>query len=60
MKKIEELFLIKFIKFNVHRNKQYKIKDNFISFWFQFIYPNRALLEMDKTDIVLKKIKSNH
>ena len=38
---------------------QYKIKDNFISFWFQFIYPNRALLEMDKSDVVLKKIKSN-
>ena len=38
---------------------QYKIKDNFIAFWFQFIYPNRALLEMDKTDIVMKKIKSN-
>ena len=36
---------------------QYKIKDNFIAFWFQFIYPNRALLEMDKTDSVLKKIK---
>ena len=38
---------------------QYKIKDNFISFWFQFIYPNRAFLEMDKTDSVLKKIKLN-
>lgn len=38
---------------------QYKIKDNFIAFWFQFIYPNRALLEMDKTDVVMKKIKSN-
>ena len=38
---------------------QYKIKDNFIAFWFQFIYPNRALLEMDKTDIVLEKIKLN-
>lgn len=38
---------------------QYKIKDNFIAFWFQFIYPNRALLEMDKTDIVMKKIKAN-
>ena len=38
---------------------QYKIKDNFIAFWFQFIYPNRFLLEMDKIDIVLKKIKSN-
>lgn len=38
---------------------QYKIKDNFIAFWFQFIYPNRAFLEMDKNDVVLKKIKSN-
>lgn len=38
---------------------QYKIKDNFIAFWFQFIYPNRALLEMDKTEAVLNKIKSN-
>ena len=38
---------------------QYKIKDNFISFWFQFIYPNRALLEMDKIDSVLKKVTSN-
>ena len=38
---------------------QYKIKDNFIAFWFQFIYPNRAFLEMDKNDAVMKKIKSN-
>lgn len=46
---------------NIEKSKkgQYKIKDNFIAFWFQFIYPNRALLEMDKNDIVLKKIKSN-
>lgn len=38
---------------------QYKIKDNFISFWFQFIYPNRTFLEIDKTDIVLNRIRSN-
>lgn len=38
---------------------QYKIKDNFIAFWFQFIYPNRAFLEMGKDNIVLNKIKSN-
>ena len=38
---------------------QYKIKDNFISFWFKFIYPNKALLEIDKNDFVLKKINSN-
>ena len=46
---------------NIEKSKkgQYKIKDNFIAFWFQFIYPNKALLEMDKNDIVLKKIKSN-
>lgn len=38
---------------------QYKIKDNFISFWFQFIYPNIAFLEMDNIDVVLNKIKLN-
>lgn len=38
---------------------QYHIKDNFIAFWFQFIYPNRAFLEMGNDNIVLKKIKNN-
>ena len=38
---------------------QYRIKDNFISFWFQFIYPNRAFLEMEKEDAVINKIKDN-
>lgn len=46
---------------NMEKSKkgQYKIKDNFIAFWFQFIYPNKALLEMGKDEAVLKKIKSN-
>lgn len=38
---------------------QYKIKDNFIAFWFQFIYPNKAFLEIEKDNIVLNKIKEN-
>ena len=38
---------------------QYKIKDNFIAFWFQFIYPNKMYLEMDEENIVLNKIKAN-
>lgn len=38
---------------------QYKIKDNFIAFWFQFIYPNKAFLEIEKDNIVLSKIKEN-
>ncbi len=46
---------------NIEKSKkgQYKIKDNFIAFWFQFIYPNKALLEMGKDEAVLKKIKAN-
>lgn len=46
---------------NLEKSKkgQYKIKDNFIAFWFQFIYPNRVFLEMGKEDIVLNKIKAN-
>ena len=38
---------------------QYKIKDNFIAFWFQFIYPNKAFLEMEQEKVVLNKIKNN-
>ena len=38
---------------------QYKIKDNFIAFWFRFIYPNKAFLEMGEEDIVMEKIKNN-
>ena len=46
---------------NIEKSKkgQYKIKDNFIAFWFKYIYPNKAFLEMDKSRIVLDKIKSN-
>ncbi len=35
----------------------YKIKDNFIKFWFAFIYPNLSFLESGNTQIVLDKIK---
>ncbi|MBQ9609454.1 MAG: ATP-binding protein [Lachnospiraceae bacterium] len=37
----------------------YFIKDNFIKFWFQFIYSNRGLLEADKEQYVVDKIKKN-
>ena len=35
----------------------YKIKDNYIKFWFKFIYPHKALIETDHTDFVIDKIK---
>lgn len=37
----------------------YRIKDNYIKFWFRFIYPFRSYIEMDNTDFVMKKIKQS-
>ncbi|MCP4151552.1 MAG: ATP-binding protein, partial [bacterium] len=37
----------------------YYITDNFIEFWFKFIYPFRSYLEMDDSDFVMKKIEKN-
>lgn len=35
----------------------YKIKDNYIRFWFAFIYPNLSFLESGNNRIVMDKIK---
>ena len=37
----------------------YKIKDNFLAFWFQFVYPNKSFIEIERVDFVMNKIKSN-
>jgi AAA+ ATPase superfamily predicted ATPase len=37
----------------------YFIKDNFIEFWFKFVYPHRSYIEMDDISYVLDKLKSN-
>ena len=37
----------------------YKIKDNYIKFWFKFIYPYKSYIETDHTDFVMDKIKEN-
>lgn len=37
----------------------YVIKDNFISFWFKFVYPNRSLIESGQSKYVEDKIKNN-
>ena len=36
----------------------YQIKDNFLRFWFRFVYPERARLELGQSGFVLEKIKS--
>ena len=37
----------------------YKINDNFIKFWFKFIYSNMSYLETNNNEFVLNKIKAN-
>ena len=36
----------------------YKLTDNYIAFWFKFVYPYRSFLEKGETEFVLNKIKS--
>ena len=37
----------------------YQIRDPFLAFWFQFIYPNRSYLETGHPEIVLRRIRQN-
>lgn len=37
----------------------YKIKDNFLLFWFKFIFPNLGIIESGHSDIALNKIYQN-
>ncbi len=37
----------------------YRIEDNFFNFWFRLIFRNRSLLEENKIDEVLRKIKES-
>jgi AAA+ ATPase superfamily predicted ATPase len=41
------------------RNTHWAINDNFLRFWFRFIYPNQTLIEMGKLDL-LKLYITNH
>lgn len=39
------------------RNQKYRIKDNFIAFWFRFIYKNMTLIEAERFEYVKKIIE---
>ena len=36
----------------------YKIKDNYLRFWFAFVYPNMSFIESGHSGIVMNKIKA--
>jgi AAA+ ATPase superfamily predicted ATPase len=42
------------------RNAHWSIGDNFLRFWFRFIYPNQALIEMGKFDLLRLYITNNY
>ena len=37
----------------------YKIKDNYLRFWFAFVYPSRSFIESGHSRIVMNKIRSS-
>ena len=37
----------------------YKIKDNFMFFWFKFIFPNLSYIESGHIELAMKKIRKN-
>jgi AAA+ ATPase superfamily predicted ATPase len=42
------------------RNSRWTIDDNFLRFWFGFIYPNQMLIEMRKFDMLKEHILKNY
>jgi AAA+ ATPase superfamily predicted ATPase len=42
------------------RNASWIIEDNFLRFWFRFIYPNQNLIEMGKLEMLRTYISSNY
>jgi AAA+ ATPase superfamily predicted ATPase len=42
------------------RNTHWAINDNFLRFWFRFIYPNQTLIEMGKLDLLKLYITNNY
>ena len=42
------------------RNTYWTIGDNFLRFWFRFIYPNQALIEMGKLDLLKLYVLNNY
>ncbi|MDR1950471.1 MAG: ATP-binding protein [Spirochaetaceae bacterium] len=37
----------------------YRITDNFMLFWFKFVYPNQSYIESGNTEVVMDKIRRN-
>ncbi len=62
LKNLRELHIVE-KEFPITQNKEsrnalYKLTDNYYDFWFEFIYPNKSMLEEGKVEKVLDSEKS--
>lgn len=42
------------------RKARWSLNDNYLRFWFRFIYPNQSLIEMGKYDLLRETIDKNY
>ncbi|GHV31927.1 ATPase [Spirochaetia bacterium] len=42
------------------RNRRWKIGDQYLRFWFRFIYPHQALIETGRNDLLRKFVQKNY
>ncbi|MDL2282831.1 ATP-binding protein [Parabacteroides sp. OttesenSCG-928-G06] len=42
------------------RKARWSLNDNYLRFWFRFIYPNQSLIEMGKYDLLRESIDKNY
>jgi AAA+ ATPase superfamily predicted ATPase len=42
------------------RNSRWKIADQYLRFWFRFIYPHQSLVETGQTSLLLDLVKKNY
>jgi len=42
------------------RKSQYTIADNYLNFWFKYVFPNKTELEAGNTQAILNKIKQDY
>jgi uncharacterized protein len=42
------------------RKSQYVIADNYLNFWFKYVFPNKTELEAGNSENILKKIKQDY
>jgi len=42
------------------RNTRWAIDDNFLRFWFRFVYPNQNLIEMGRNDLLKRNISNDY